>query len=156
MLFFMNYCRRTTLICVMFSIGHYIQAAPHLVHIPISIGELFDKITILEIKIRQIIDAQKLDNVLNEWRELNAIIEQQIFTNLELNLLKEELLKTNEQLWNIEDAIRAKEAHKLFDEEFIELARSIYYTNDRRAAIKRKINMLTCSQFIEEKVYTNY
>lgn len=149
-----NVFRAITLAFLM--LGSYLGTTPHIVRIPISIGELFDKITILEIKIRRVIDPQKLDNILTEWRELSAVLEKQIPANTTLDQLKQELLQVNEQLWNIEDAIRAKEAQHLFDAEFIELARTIYYANDRRGAIKRKINLLTCSQLVEEKEYTKY
>ena len=76
--------------------------------------------------------------------------------NHELAQLKKELLHVNEQLWDIEDLIRAKEAQQLFDVEFIELARSVYYTNEQRSVLKRKINILTGSTLIEEKEYTKY
>ncbi|TET36915.1 hypothetical protein E3J61_00055 [Candidatus Dependentiae bacterium] len=134
----------------------YGEIEPALVRVPISTGELFDKITILEIKIRRVADAQKRDNVLNEWHELTDTLEQHISMNHELTQLKKELLFINEQLWDIEDSIRAKEAQHLFDEEFIELARSVYYTNEQRSVLKRKINILTGSTLIEEKEYTKY
>ena len=127
-----------------------------MLHVPASIGELLDKITILEIKIQRISDPKKLDNVLNEWRELMATLETHLTLDPQLSQLKEKLLTINEQMWDIEDDIRAKEAAQLFDEEFIELARNIYFTNDRRCAVKRTINELTGSALIEEKEYTKY
>ena len=152
----MNYYHPTVLSLLMFGIHSYGEIESTLVHVPISTGELFDKLTILEIKIRRVTGAQKRDNVLNEWRELTDTLEQNIRMNHELAQLKKELLLVNEQLWDIEDNIRAKEAQQLFDEEFIELARSVYYTNEQRCVLKRKINILTGSTLIEEKEYTKY
>ncbi len=152
----MNYYHPAALSLLMFGMHSYGEIEPALVRVPISTGELFDKITILEIKIRRVADAQKRDNVLNEWHELTDTLEQHISMNHELTQLKKELLFINEQLWDIEDSIRAKEAQHLFDEEFIELARSVYYTNEQRSVLKRKINILTGSTLIEEKEYTKY
>ena len=152
----MNYYHTTVLSLLMFGVHSYGEIERALVRVPISTGELFDKLTILEIKIRRVTDAQKRDNVLNEWRELTDTLEQNIRMNHELAQLKKELLFVNEQLWDIEDSIRAKEAQQLFDEEFIELARSVYYTNEQRSVLKRKINILTGSTLIEEKEYTKY
>ena len=152
----MNYYHPAALSLLMFGMHSYGEIEPALVRVPISTGELFDKITILEIKIRRVADAQKRDNVLNEWLELTDTLEQHISMNHELTQLKKELLFVNEQLWDIEDSIRAKEAQHLFDEEFIELARSVYYTNEQRSVLKRKINILTGSTLIEEKEYTKY
>jgi len=152
----LNYYHPAALSLLMFGMHSYGEIEPALVRVPISTGELFDKITILEIKIRRVADAQKRDNVLNEWHELTDTLEQHISMNHELTQLKKELLFINEQLWDIEDSIRAKEAQHLFDEEFIELARSVYYTNEQRSVLKRKINILTGSTLIEEKEYTKY
>ena len=152
----MNYYHPAALSLLMFGMHSYGEIESALVRVPISTGELFDKITILEIKIRRVADAQKRDNVLNEWHELTDTLEQHISMNHELTQLKKELLFVNEQLWDIEDSIRAKEAQHLFDEEFIELARSVYYTNEQRSVLKRKINILTGSTLIEEKEYTKY
>lgn len=126
----------------------------------IAYGELVDKITILEIKTERISDKAKLENV---WKELTTL--QAIYTQLtqskpthvvKLSSLKKELRTINETLWNIEDTIRTKEAKKSFDTEFIELARSVYRTNDKRCAIKREINELLGSPLIEEKSYEDY
>ena len=141
------------LVCTMSSYG---EIESTLIRVPISTGELFDKLTILEIKIKRVTDPKKRENVLNEWQELTNTLKQHLAMNPELMLLKEELMQINEQLWKIEDAIRAKEAQQLFDKEFIELARDIYFTNDKRCCLKRKINEETGSALIEEKEYTKY
>lgn len=124
-----------------------------MLRIPVSIGELLDKITILEIKAQRIEDDAKRDNV---KRELDALSQSrrsaQLYTP-ELEALVQELRQVNVQLWEIEDHIRLKEAEQMFDQEFITLARSVYQTNDKRAAIKRQINDLTGSQLVEEKSY---
>ncbi len=127
-----------------------------LLHAPVSIGELVDKITILEIKLERITDPKKRDNIRNELRELTTVLELNITLTPELIQLKKELRQINEQMWEIEDDTRAKEAQQLFDEEFIELARNVYFTNDKRCCVKRKINLQTGSTLIEEKEYTKY
>ena len=119
--------------------------------VPISIGELIDKISILKIKLNKM-KGKQLSNVKNELKALEAIvkaknllIEPSISKNLnEVNLL----------LWEIEDKIRLKEMNNMFDNEFIQLARSVYQQNDKRASLKRKINCMYNSQFIEEKLYS--
>lgn len=123
---------------------------------PISPGELLDKITILEIKSEQIIDLEKLKNVQTELSILNASWSQSLIQNEAINELKLELKKNNQALWDIEDKIRIKEANKEFDEVFIELARSVYIENDKRAATKKKINLLLGSTIVEEKSYAQY
>ena len=123
-----------------------------LISIPISIGELFDKYTILLIKLDKISDSTKLEHVKTEISELKSFIEK-------FNLYKEifnELLHVNKTLWNIEDDIRQKERDKLFDDEFIQLARSVYHTNDKRCMIKYKINNEFNSKIIEVKSYEKY
>lgn len=119
---------------------------------PISIGELFDKISILEIKKKKI-SGNKLDNIKKEYLLLNQILEE-ININLD-NKLFQDLKKVNQILWNLEDAIREKERLKVFDQEFINIARDIYKTNDRRSKIKREINILNYSGIFEEKSYEN-
>lgn len=126
------------------------------ISIPISPGELLDKITILEIKAEQIKDKQKLQNVENELKLLSQIWIQHSYNIDDIHLLKQELKTNNQNLWEIEDKIRLKEANKEFDQEFIELARSVYIQNDKRAATKRKINDLLGSKIIEEKSYADY
>jgi len=124
--------------------------------VPISPGELLDKITILRIKEARILDAAKLANVKLElglleqtWRACGAAAH-------ELGLDERALLNVNERLWDIEDRIRDKEARQTFDREFIELARAVYVCNDERAAIKKRINLQLGSRLIEEKSYKQY
>ena len=126
------------------------------VNVEISIGEFFDKVTILEIKRERIQDADKLKNINNELDALNALLEQLPFSRDEVTNEVGELKAINEKLWVIEDDIRDKEAAKSFDQEFIELARSVYITNDRRSDVKRDINIKLGSSFIEEKSYEQY
>ena len=124
--------------------------------IPISWGELFDKITILQIKLENLKDKNALKNVKIEYDELFKIYENNFRVDANAKRLLAELKTINKRLWNIEDDIRDKERHKTFDEEFIELARSVYITNDERSRIKRKINETFGSQLIEEKSYSDY
>ena len=126
------------------------------VNVEISIGEFFDKVTILEIKRERIQDAEKLRNINNELDALNALLEQLPFSRDQVADEVGELKAINEKLWVIEDDIRDKEAAKSFDQEFIELARSVYITNDRRSDVKRDINIKLGSSFIEEKSYEQY
>ena len=126
------------------------------INTPISPGELLDKITILEIKSEQIKDAQKLRNVKTELSILNESWVKSSIRNEKINELKQELKNNNKALWEIEDKIRIKEANKEFDENFIELARSVYIENDKRAATKKKINLLLGSKIVEEKSYAEY
>ena len=124
-----------------------------IINAPISIGELVDKITILEIK-KNKLQNSKLENVLKELsflRKLLAKHQIEITDNL-FTQLKEINLK----LWNIEDQIRTKEKNKEFDNIFIELARSVYFKNDKRAEIKKRINRLSNSEITEEKSYAEY
>ena len=124
-----------------------------IINAPISIGELVDKITILEIK-KNKFQNSKLENVLKELSFLRKLmgkhqieITDDLFTQLkEINLT----------LWNIEDQIRIKEKNKEFDNIFIELARSVYFTNDKRSEIKKRINRLSNSEITEEKLYAEY
>lgn len=115
---------------------------------PVSVGEVLDKISILEIKSERIADTDKLKNVRTELEHLLVIAKDHRHPTLE-----PELKKVNEALWDIEDRIRIKERLQKFDEEFIKLARSVYITNDRRAQIKRAINEATGSELVEEKSY---
>ncbi len=123
---------------------------------PVSWGELVDKVTILEIKCSRLTDANALSNVRKELDLLTPLAATAIETSPELLAEKNRLLFVNKSLWEIEDRIRAKEAERSFDVEFIELARSVYKTNDERAMIKRRINELLGSELIEEKRYTVY
>ena len=119
---------------------------------PISIGELIDKITILEIK-QIYMTGIKLRNINKEVKLLKEILQDK---NLEINVdLINNLKKVNMNLWEIEDNIRIKERNQEFDKEFIQLARSVYKENDRRASIKKEINQKYNSELIEEKSYIN-
>ncbi len=117
--------------------------------VPTSVGELYDKISILEIKAQRIEDAEKLAHVNKELSLLREIAAQ-FPADTELY---EELKKVNETLWDIEDAIRIEETNQRFGDEFIKLARSVYATNDRRAEIKREINLASDSEIVEVKSY---
>tara|TARA_Y100001968_G_scaffold177562_1_gene162665 strand:- start:1725 stop:2132 length:408 start_codon:yes stop_codon:yes gene_type:complete len=120
---------------------------------PISLGELIDKITILEIKKEQMTE-QKLQNVEKELKLLKEIL---LTENLDIEIdLVNHLKKTNNTLWEIEDQIRRKEFKQEFDKEFIQLARSVYKENDKRALIKKEINLKYNSELIEEKSYNKY
>ena len=122
-------------------------------YVPISWGELVDKITILEIKSERLTDASAIANVRKELSLLTDIAENLISPDGELLRLKVQLRLLNEKLWDVEEKIRKKDAHKQFDQNFIELARSVYQHNDERAAIKRKINLKMASDLLEEKSY---
>lgn len=123
----------------------------------ISVGEFLDKLTILQIKADRITDADKLQNIRHELATLTAVWSASAYAgNAGLEPAIHDLRRVNESLWETEDAIRAKEAAGEFDEEFIRLARSVYVTNDRRAAIKKEINEKTGSGIKEEKSYTAY
>lgn len=126
------------------------------VNVEISIGEFFDKITILEIKQQRIKDAAKLENINKELDSLNRLLLQLPFSRAEVADEVAELKTINEKLWEIEDDIREKESQKAFDEGFIELARAVYFTNDRRSEVKREINLKLGSDFVEEKSYEEY
>lgn len=123
--------------------------------VPVSCGELIDKITILELKVARLPSP---DAVANATRELAALRQAAaaLPASAALDGLQQELLAVNRQLWDIEDAIRGKEAHQCFDAAFIELARAVYRTNDERARVKRAINLLLGSGLVEEKHYVRY
>jgi plasmid replication initiation protein len=124
--------------------------------IEVAPGELIDKITILEIKSERIADPAKLANVRTELATLAAARRRSISDSAALSGLSQQLKAVNEALWDIEDAIRLCERDQDFGPRFVELARSVYRQNDRRAAIKRKINELLGSKLIEEKDYAPY
>ena len=126
------------------------------VNVEISIGEFFDKLTILEIKKEQISDENKLANINKELNALNALLDSLPFSRVDVESEVNELKVINEKLWAIEDDIRDKESQKSFDQAFIELARSVYFTNDRRSDVKRDINIKLGSDFVEEKSYEEY
>jgi hypothetical protein len=124
-------------------------------NIEVSHGEIVDKLTILQIKKENITDLSKLDNIVKEYDYLLSVVEN------DLNISTEspeylELLSINKELWDIEDDIRDKERQKEFDEDFIKLARAVYYTNDVRSKIKKEINLKYSSGFVEEKSYQSY
>ena len=124
--------------------------------VPISWGELFDKITILQIKLENLTSKNALENVELELRKLQSISTQNCPKTMETMQLEGELRQINQQLWDIEDKIRDKERNNSFDDEFIQLARSVYITNDERSRIKRKINDMFGSELVEEKSYAKY
>ena len=126
------------------------------VKIPVSWGELCDKLTILEIKQARIDDPQKLANIDRELEALRYVYSDSALPGAPLQELIDELRCTNEALWEIEDDIRNCERHKDFSDRFIELARSVYRTNDKRADLKLRINRLLGSELIEEKSYEAY
>jgi hypothetical protein len=124
-----------------------------MVSIEVSVGELFDKITILKIKQKKLTNQEQLENVNKELEYL----EDKAFTNdPEVNVLVEQLQEINEQLWDIENGKRKCEADKSFGSKFVELARDVYIKNDDRATIKKLINVITKSSIVEEKEYTRY
>lgn len=122
--------------------------------VEVSIGEVVDKVTILSIKLEKFKDENKRKNVLNEYNVLKKDIE-----SLGINEKTQEFIdlkEVNLKLWNIEDSIRIKESKGEFDNEFIQIARSVYFENDVRAEIKKKINLKFGSEFVEEKEYVDY
>jgi hypothetical protein len=125
-------------------------------HTPISYGELIDKITILEIKSVHIHDATKLANVRAELDLLNKTWAAHPASATDISAERARLKAVNEALWKIEDDIRLKEKAQAFDAEFIELARSVYFQNDKRAAVKKAINVKLGSKLVEEKSYQDY
>jgi hypothetical protein len=124
--------------------------------VPISPGELLDKITILRIKAERILDPGKLANVKLELSLLEQIWKASGCAAQDVALDEHALLNVNARLWDLEDRIRDKEARQTFDRDFIELARAVYLCNDERAAIKKRINLQLGSRLIEEKSYKQY
>jgi hypothetical protein len=124
--------------------------------IPVAVSELIDKISILQIKSERIADPEKLCNVKRELTMLTEARDRAVAASTALNQLTNELKSINEALWDIEDQIRVHERNQDFGLRFIELARSVYHQNDRRAAVKRCINELVGSALIEEKSYESY
>jgi hypothetical protein len=123
--------------------------------VEISNGEILDKFSILEIKMGNISDTSKLKNVEREYKELYNDCTD-LLRNPEINSLYSKLKSINQDLWKIEDDIRECERRKEFSEEFISLARKVYFTNDERASVKKEINLLSGSDLIEEKSYQSY
>ena len=125
--------------------------------VEVSNGELLDKISILELKMLKIEDEEKLFNIKKEFETLNPLVVN-LFENYDSQLQNHylELAKINGELWDIEDWIRDCEREKRFDKEFVELARSVYITNDKRCEVKKLINIETSSGLVEEKSYKEY
>jgi hypothetical protein len=126
------------------------------IKVPVSFGEVLDKITILEIKSERIKDDAKLKNVKLELNELNATWADAVSDQGAISQLRQQLKAVNEELWVIEDDIRDQEADQNFGARFIELARAVYVTNDKRASLKKDINLALGSRFVEEKSYQDY
>ena len=124
--------------------------------IPISLGELLNRITILQSKLEHLTSKDALKNVEWEFKQLQLTFIQSCPETIEVKLLEVELKKINQQLWDIEDKIRAKERTKSFDDEFIQPARKVYITNDERSRVKKKINDMFGSELVEEKSYVEY
>ena len=124
--------------------------------VPVSFGEVLDKITILEIKAERIADPEKVKNVRLELDELSANWNQVVQDQTAISNLRSQLKAVNGELWVIEDDIRDQEAAQDFGPRFIELARAVYVTNDKRAAIKKEVNLALGSRFVEEKSYQDY
>lgn len=124
--------------------------------VPVSFGELLDKIAILRIKSERIGDAAKLANVRRELAALEATWAGNPASATDVRALEEALRAVNERLWDIEDAIRAKESRQEFDAEFVRLARAVYFENDERARVKRELNVALGSAYVEEKSYQDY
>ena len=127
-----------------------------IIQVPVSPGEVLDKITILEIKSERISDADKLVNVKRELELLQAAWKQSVPEDDTVRRIHDELKTINEALWEIEDDIRDKERAREFDQVFISLARSVYVTNDQRANAKKELNLHLGSEIVEEKSYQDY
>jgi len=127
-----------------------------LISAPVSWGEMLDKITILQIKTERMTDASKLANVKKELDELSATSEAALRMPESAKIIIDELKAVNEKLWVIEDDIRECERQKDFGSSFIELARAVYFTNDERARLKRRLNDMLGSAIVEEKSYAAY
>ena len=125
--------------------------------VEVSNGELLDKLSILELKMSNISDQKKLVNIKNEHNELDPLAKE-LFAKYgsDLETLYNNLCAINSQLWIIEDDIRECERNKNFGDQFVQLARAVYFTNDKRSAVKKSINLLTDSGFVEEKSYEDY
>ena len=126
------------------------------IQVPVSPGEVLDKITILEIKSERMTDPGKLANVRLELELLNATWSASVEQDETVMRIHAQLKKINEALWEIEDDIRDKERVREFDDRFVELARSVYFTNDKRAEAKKELNLYLGSAIVEEKSYQDY
>ena len=126
-----------------------------MITIPVSLGEVIDKLTILDIKKTKITDIDKLKHIQREFDELSKLTESYL-QDKKLKILYSELIEINYSLWKIEDSLRDLEREKRFDDKFIGLAREVYYTNDERFRIKNKINLISNSEIQEQKSYKEY
>ncbi|MCH7695208.1 MAG: hypothetical protein IIB73_02775 [Proteobacteria bacterium] len=126
------------------------------IQVQISVGEFLDKLTILQIKSERITVPAKLENIKKELQILLETWQRSPYTGIDITAEMQELRVKNESLWDIEDKIRKQEAKKIFDDTFIQLARSVYFTNDQRALVKKKLNLKLGSDLIEEKLYAEY
>ena len=127
-----------------------------IVKIPVSVGELVDKITILEIKNKKIKDIKKLSNIKLELKLLNEFFGKKKLNTKLINKLKNHLYNVNLKLWNVEDKLRDHEYKNKFNQNFVKLARKVYFLNDKRSKIKKEINESVGSKIIEEKSYKEY
>ena len=126
------------------------------VEIAVSYGELFDKISILEIKQSRVVNENQRKNIENELNVLNRVRATIVTSNFKIDDLIEGLTDVNERLWNVEDKLRDCERRQEFSATFIELSRSVYRLNDRRAELKRELNSRLGSELVEEKIYNEY
>ena len=126
-----------------------------MITVPVSVGELIDKLSILQVKKNNIKDSKKLIEVSKEFDALNEISEE-FFQNKDVEGIYQSLIEVNSKLWDVEDKLRIFEKNQKFDKEFIELARLVYYTNDERFSLKNKINQMTNSELKEQKSYEDY
>ncbi len=132
------------------------EAGSGAVMVPVSPGELIDRIGILEIKVARFRDADKRRNVTRDLARLNAVRDAGLTASAALAALAAELKAVNERLWEIEDALRGHEARGDFGAAFVTLARAVYQNNDQRSALKRRIDQLLGAKIVEEKEYTAY
>tara|TARA_Y200000002_G_C22488285_1_gene581860 strand:- start:432 stop:815 length:384 start_codon:yes stop_codon:yes gene_type:complete len=127
-----------------------------MIKVVLSVGELIDKITILQLKMKFIKNKKQLKNIKTELDTLKPLLKENNLETPEINRHFSELYEINLELWKIEDEIREKERQTDFGSEFVSLARSVYFTNDKRAEIKKKLNLISGSELIEEKSYAKY
>ena len=126
-----------------------------MVNVPVSVGELIDKLSILQVKRTKISNPEKLSYIKKEF-ELLYNLSAEFLNDMEIENLYHELVQTNTNLWEIEDKLRVIETEKRFEGEFIDLARKVYFTNDKRFELKNQINLLTSSEIREVKEYVEY
>jgi hypothetical protein len=126
-----------------------------MISIPVSVGEMIDKLSILQVKKIKVTNEEKLEFINKEF-DLLYNFSSEFFKNLEIELIYEKLILVNTNLWDIEDQLRVLEKEKKFDSEFIALARKVYFTNDERFRLKNEINLLTSSEIREVKDYVKY